>query len=182
MAGRVAPWRKQASSETGHGKDWPWHQGSDPTGLQPPCAWASRPPRSVAFGTVVSSCPAWALGCAPGDSDPAQKEADAGGAATTGWTGPLGCQQGPLDTGWPSGQTRERRLTSGLGKSPRSVGAGPAGPRPGGPQNPGSAPGPSLTPRETLHHWTHSRGHHVTSMCFSRNASALLTAERKTRR
>lgn len=137
--------------EQGHGKTGPGHPGVPiPQASQPPVSWASRPPRSVASAQGVSSCPAWALGCALGTVTlPRRRRTQVeppprGGRCALGFpaggAGHVGGLQGehgeasdhglgsPLPTVWGPGlQGRERRLSpeprgSALGPSPHSRG------------------------------------------------------------
>lgn len=150
MAGRVASvGETKPRQEWGRGKDWAWApEVPIPQASQPPvCPGPAGHPDQLRghLWELLSST-------GPGDSNPAQKEADAGGAATTGWTVCPGLSAGAAGhVGGLRGRHRERRLGGGPGKpTPYSVGAGPAWPRPTrlSPDPRGSDLGPALTPRD----------------------------------
>ena len=136
--------------EWGCGKDWPWAPKVPiPQASQPPvCPGPAGPPDQLRrhLCELLSST-------GPEDSNPAQKEADAGGAATTGRTVCPELSAGAAGrVGGLRGRHGERRLGSGPGKpTPYSVGARPTWLRPTrlSTDPRGSDLGPALTPRDT---------------------------------
>ena len=143
----------QPRQKQGRGRHWPRAPGVPvPPGLPAACvSWAGRPARSGASPLcerLSSTGPA----LHPGDSGPARKQADAGGAASAGWTVCHGLSAGAAGhVGALRGRHGERRLGGRPGKpTPYSVGGGPAWPRPArlSPDPRGSDLGPALTPRD----------------------------------
>lgn len=174
------PWRKQSRSRSRDvGKTGPGHPGfRSHRPPRRPCVLGQLATQISCIGTIVSSCPAWGLGCALGTVTLPRRRRTQVELPPRGGRCALGFQQGLLDTWvafradmgrgvWPAGQGSPLPTVWGPGLQSR----GPeAFPRPSG-----KCPRPSPHSTRRLRHWTHSRGHHVTSRGFSRNASALLT-------